>query len=177
MTKLQQIYTAHFAAFTGGLHTALWHIMINKSASGAFYALHDGQLVLAQQTGGYVSALARFKDEIDRDTRKAILDDLNMRVFGLDHREAISLVGQSMAEKSPLEEIETIDLPQWSICYLINGDGSALTDDDIALADSWQASFGAPITIDVIDENADFEPFPEFGLACDCVKATIYRQH
>lgn len=75
-----------------------------------------------------------------------------------------------------LEEIDTIDLPLWALCYLTNADTSGLTDEDIALADTWEASYGAPITIET-EGNTYFTYYPEFGKACDCVDATIYRHH
>jgi hypothetical protein len=95
---LQQIADKYQPAFTLSLYTILWQIMVNKSCTGAFYALHDGQLVVAQPTGGYVYGMARFNDEVNAASRKIVLDDLNAQVFGLDHSQALAIVGESMAQ-------------------------------------------------------------------------------
>lgn len=109
-----------------------------------------------------------------------ILYFVMLLVDRIANRKLDARVAAHIADRKPapavLEEVETVNLPVWSLCYLFYGDGSALTDEDMAQADTWEASYGAPITI-AADENEEFEPFPEFGLACDCVKASIYRHH
>ena len=63
------------------------------------------------------------------------------------------------------------DFPSWALCYLINGDDSGLTDDEIAMVDSWVDNSGCNVfSISYFSENdKHFSWSPEFGLACDCV--------
>ena len=70
-----------------------------------------------------------------------------------------------------------IKLPTWALCPLFNCDYSALESGDEKQIDGFdqdmRENFGAYI-IDIVEEEADFEPFPEFGLACDCVTVNIW---
>ena len=34
-------------------------------------------------------------------------------------------------------EFMTEPIPTWALCYLINGDSTGLTDDDLAIVDTW----------------------------------------
>ena len=91
--KLNDLYESHKSSLPGRFHNALWQIMVNETITGAFYALADGELVVALYEGGYVDCYCAFEAGVDR---KAIVDDLNREVFGLDRAEALEVVAISM---------------------------------------------------------------------------------
>lgn len=74
-----------------------------------------------------------------------------------------------------LEFINDIKLPVWSICYLVNGDSSALTDEDIEQVDIWLESLDFNcLTFEFEDEESYFCSFPEFGLASDVLDCKLH---
>jgi len=80
-----------------------------------------------------------------------------------------------------LMNIDTVDLPVWSLPYLINGDASGLSDEDERTVAQWERTTlkaYAHSATAVISADADAKPFftqsPEFGPACDCITADIY---
>ena len=80
---------------------------------------------------------------------------------------------------SKLEYIDTINLPTWAASYLVNGDSSGLTDEDIETVDSWESELEYNcLTYDFRDheeyEGSYFTQYPEFGLPCDCEKVRLY---
>lgn len=71
----------------------------------------------------------------------------------------------------------TEKIPTWALCYLINGDASGLTDEDIAIADKWcevnnVTSVCAPDT-----QEGECSPYfthcPAFGLPSDVVDCQV----
>ena len=73
-----------------------------------------------------------------------------------------------------------VDLPGYSLSYLINGDSSGIDEVDVKNIDSFMKQFydesaelNGNVVIDIIDEEGSFTHCPEFGLACDCYAATI----
>jgi hypothetical protein len=72
-----------------------------------------------------------------------------------------------------IKDTYTYQFPAYALCALINGDYSGLSDDDEKnlndflerenYVDCWDCSS---------DIEPSFCPFPEFGLACDCVEVT-----
>ena len=70
------------------------------------------------------------------------------------------------------QETYTYTFPTWGLSYLINGDSSALTEEEIKEVDAFVEKESY---IDIFnhdpEENGEpyFSKFPEFGLACDCV--------
>jgi hypothetical protein len=74
-------------------------------------------------------------------------------------------------------------IPTYALSYLVNGDASGLEDADQANIDQWfdtcranlAASHpGADISFHYRDtEEGSFQPFPAFGLACDCISGAI----
>lgn len=104
--KLNKLYDAHNAAFGGGysgFHNALWKIMIDGCCTGAFFAMGDGELVVAQRDGGHIPCNCAFV--VDGVARAAVVDDLNEQVFGLRRDDALELVALSMATPmSPTRE-------------------------------------------------------------------------
>lgn len=74
----------------------------------------------------------------------------------------------------------TVKMPSYALSYLVNGDSSALNEEDIAIIDRWynklQARadlFQCVVIIAPGDEEPYFTATPEFGLPCDVVDCTI----
>ena len=68
-------------------------------------------------------------------------------------------------------------VPTWSLPYIINGDNSMLTDEDIALIDQWCKRIkldGISIITDA-EGNADsyFTGYPSFGLPADVMDCVV----
>jgi hypothetical protein len=68
---------------------------------------------------------------------------------------------------------DVVDIPSWSLCYLINNDDSGLNDDEIAMVDSWLETLPKGFSLDCGSEE-EFSAYPEFGLACSTVNTAIY---
>lgn len=73
-------------------------------------------------------------------------------------------------KKKMFEEYE-VKIPVWALSYIVNGDSSALTDEDIAMVD--EALEREPGTWIPGDGEAYFTSWPEFGLPCDVVDGVI----
>ena len=74
-------------------------------------------------------------------------------------------------------EFLTEPIPTWALCYLINGDSTGLTENDIAMIDNWYADNNVQ-TITTASENEgsahpDFSHFPAFGLASEVVDCIV----
>ena len=65
----------------------------------------------------------------------------------------------------------TEKIPTWSLCYLINGDATGLTDEEIEMVNKWCCEW----CIQAISPNTDkdgephpyFSPSPLFGYPCE----------
>ena len=70
-----------------------------------------------------------------------------------------------------MDKIETIvmTIPCWALCALINDDFTGLSDDDERQIRNWLENTRVQVTPPEDDEEIYFEPFPAFGLACDCI--------
>lgn len=75
-----------------------------------------------------------------------------------------------------------INMPDYAMPYLINGDNSGLTEEDIQIIDRWFnrmqriADNYESVVIIGMPEDGDEGSFcsdPEFGLACNCFEITI----
>jgi len=71
-------------------------------------------------------------------------------------------------------------IPSYALSYLINGDSSGLSQEDIVTIDKWYKSWqdvadrvNGSIIIATTDEREFFTARPEFGLACDCLECDI----
>ncbi|MDE6009059.1 MAG: hypothetical protein K2G90_07615 [Muribaculaceae bacterium] len=77
-------------------------------------------------------------------------------------------------------EFMTEPIPTWALCYLINGDSTGLTDDDLAIVDTWYVENKVhDVTTASEDEGycyPYFSNFPAFGEASevvDCIVMTL----
>ena len=73
-----------------------------------------------------------------------------------------------------------VDLPGYSLSYLINGDSSGIDEIDVKNIDDFMKQFydeaaelNGNVVIDVVDEEGSFTHYPKFGLACDCYASNI----
>ncbi len=74
-------------------------------------------------------------------------------------------------------EFMTEPIPTWALCYLINGDGTGLSENEIAMIDKWYADNKVQ-TITTATENEGnthpyFSHFPAFGLASEVVDCIV----
>lgn len=73
--------------------------------------------------------------------------------------------------KPDVENSYQVEFPTFSLCYLINGDASSLTAEEVAEVDAWVDANPGIYSPD--DKIADFSFAPEFGPPCDCVELTV----
>lgn len=52
-------------------------------------------------------------------------------------------------------EKTTEKIPTWSLCYLVNGDASGLTDEEIQAIDCWHKELGVQIVSPCMDDECD----------------------
>lgn len=67
------------------------------------------------------------------------------------------------------------EIPEWSLCYLINGDSEGLTSDEINMIENWRNNSWSVQIVDPIGENWEsyFSWYPEFGEPCMVVDCNI----
>lgn len=74
-------------------------------------------------------------------------------------------------------EKTTEKIPTWSLGYLVNGDPTGLTDEDIQIADRWYKELGVQIVSPCTDDECDMQPYfshyPAFGLPTEVVDCDI----
>ena len=77
--------------------------------------------------------------------------------------------------------LHEVNLPDYSLPYLINGDSSGLSEGDISRIDSYMEYYyhlasihvGGSVVISVDSEEGVFCGSPVFGLPCNCYEASI----
>lgn len=77
-------------------------------------------------------------------------------------------------------EFMTEPIPTWALGYLINGDSTLLTDEEVAMIDRWYADNKVQTITTASEEEGNcypyFSHFPAFGLASeviDCIVMTL----
>ena len=70
-----------------------------------------------------------------------------------------------------MELTDKVDMPTYALSYLINGDLSGITEDDVKNIDEFVSMYNEPI-FDVADE-VYFSKSPAFGLPTTCVECLI----
>lgn len=63
-----------------------------------------------------------------------------------------------------IEELFEFPIPTWAIGYLANADATGLTDEEYEMCKKFDKEF----EVESWGEDSWFDPFPAFGLACDC---------
>ena len=81
-----------------------------------------------------------------------------------------------------METIEsyTVEVPEYSLCYIINDDASGLNDEEVKNIDTFMQEYydraselKGHVIFSTTEEEGSFNPFPEFGLACNTVTCKI----
>ncbi len=74
-------------------------------------------------------------------------------------------------------EFMTEPIPTWALCYLINGDSTGLTDEDLAMVDKWYVDNKVQTITTASEEEGNRHPyfshFPVFGLASEVVDCIV----
>ncbi len=74
-------------------------------------------------------------------------------------------------------EKTTEKIPTWSLSYLVNGDASGLTDEEIQTIDRWYKDMGAQVVSPIMDDECNLHPYfshyPAFGLPTEAVDCDI----
>ena len=74
-------------------------------------------------------------------------------------------------------EKTTEKIPTWSLCYLVNGDASGLTDEELQTIDRWYKDMGVQVVSPVMDDECGtqhyFSHYPTFGLPAEVVDCDI----
>ncbi len=75
-------------------------------------------------------------------------------------------------------EKTTEKIPTWSLCYIVNGDASGLTEEEIQTIDRWYKGIGVQVVSPVMDDECGTQPYfshyPAFGLPTEVVDCDIY---
>ena len=71
----------------------------------------------------------------------------------------------------------TEKIPTWSLCYLVNGDASGLTDEELQTICRWYEDMGVQVVSPVMGNECDLQPYfshcPAFGLPTEVVDCDI----
>ena len=78
-------------------------------------------------------------------------------------------MGNSKYRRKYVKRLRGVRIPTWALCYLVNGDDSALDEYDKATVDAWvdRTRDGGRIDVCCPDGEPYFTSYPAFGLACD----------
>jgi len=82
-----ELHTKYQRHFLGGLHTVLWHVLVNKQHCGlntALTAVYEGSnlaLAMAKSDGGYVPTSAFFVPGTTYNDANDIAEELDRQVF------------------------------------------------------------------------------------------------
>ena len=74
-----------------------------------------------------------------------------------------------------MKRFETIEkIPTWALRYIINGDPTGLSDEDIKMVDGfmqkWQVDIVSPLSQ---DGNVSFSHYPAFGLPAEVEECKV----
>lgn len=79
--------------------------------------------------------------------------------------------------KRKVEKIENV--PTWALCYIVNGDTDAITDQEQQEIDQWlhdnRVEIISPIENEDCEWDVHFTWCPAFGSATDCVDCNVIR--
>lgn len=106
---------------------------------------------------------------------KTVLNDVKKATHMITQKfDAIQLqlnqgtLEQELQEIQPhsLKEIGQFDIPEWSLNYLVNGDSTSLTDEEVNMVDEFvKEHFPNGYVMEVDDDNSnELNPYPAFGL-------------
>jgi hypothetical protein len=79
-----------------------------------------------------------------------------------------------------INEYTDLHMPDWSLCYLVNGDEGDLSDVEIETVNDFMAEYyaeakkvGGHVIFSTTEEHDEFSIYPEFGAACAVTTCTI----
>ncbi len=75
-----------------------------------------------------------------------------------------------------LNLIDTVNIPDYALCTLINDDSSGIDQEDLDNINEWEQSYSdyLPLTYNILEGESSFCSSPEFGLPCNCSEVEIY---
>lgn len=70
------------------------------------------------------------------------------------------------------------DFPNWALSYFVNGDSSALTEEEIREVDTWVDGMRRDGYVDetITDDTNEFCAHPAFGLGSDTTRVRFYKK-
>ena len=93
--------------------------------------------------------------------------------FEDNRRALVAAMGVSASDLySPESMVE--DIPTWALPYLINGDASGMSDDDVVMIDEWMEENGYTTVAPIDADDETFTHVPAFGgyacytVECEC---------
>lgn len=103
-TLVNDLYSRFIEKVEGMFHNDLWQIVVNESLrtdtkNSAFVYIDMGEHpvgIATKDVNGFIPCNFWFKDEVPRDEKKRIIDELNKEIFGLEPVEAYEIVASSM---------------------------------------------------------------------------------
>jgi hypothetical protein len=106
------------------------------------------------------------------DADKLVSDDV-MRQEGVEYvPDDFEREGPKPMEKKGIETTVVRGIPQWAVDYFVNAETSALDDEDLKLVKGYEKKLleqGLRLIAPIAGTEDVFNPYPEFGLACDTV--------
>jgi len=81
-----------------------------------------------------------------------------------------------------ISKYDGLNIPEWSLCYLVNGDYSGLEEKEKNQVDNFVSQFyaeaeehdGGDVIFSTNEDEGSFVRKPEFGLGCNCIESTIF---
>lgn len=74
-------------------------------------------------------------------------------------------------------ELTKEPIPTWALCYLINGDPTGLTDEEIAMVDKWYEQNKVEVVCTAPDQEGEYCPYsthyPAFGLPTEVIDCNV----
>jgi hypothetical protein len=74
----------------------------------------------------------------------------------------------------------TVNMPEWALSYMINGDASGLVEGEREMIDGWYTAQRDESGHEIIlnpDGEHYFSNHPAFGLPCVCVECDVISMH
>ena len=115
---------------------------------------------------GNHSTLRRLYHELNKEARKDFIGFLLVECPPQYHTEIL----QEIVWPPKWTDINrtTEKIPTWSLAYIINGDATALTDDEVQTIDRWMKQWQVQDVSPLTDEEGNAQPYfthyPLFGL-------------
>lgn len=74
-------------------------------------------------------------------------------------------------------DFQVMPIPTWALCYIINGDSTGLTVEEVAMIDKWHTDNNVVTVSPASDEEGNSHPYfsrnPAFGEASEVVDCDV----